>query len=970
WAAATPIDPHRRAVFPVGALHRPGLGTESFEWVDPPPAGTEGGGTDAASLSALLSLPENRLMEVLGNRLASAVPPPSEADLTPFSPWGLALGDLGVALTRTEGRWILELLLSALLTSPRAFGGDPVAPVDEAVIQRTVHETTRDWTNEAFLSFLEPGFQRVGDGPRAVREAFLARIPPWAYPGEIRKAWGGPVLPVEDSPERVAEAAQREALALGRSVADRLVELQADAPRTATTKPDGTKVSRADEEAMVTLASGILEAFPTHEIIGEEDLEPLAPELHRRNRANAGSPYQWFIDPLDGTETYLGGTDIFAVHLELQHEGRPLLAVVALPRKGPDGGPLVVMARAGRAGLWVNGQWHAPAPPENFPTDFAQLTAVAHGKPAIGEPYPFFQRVRALFGETVPRVGSSGLWLTGLALRRVGLSVPGLPDNYSYYASQRVKSWDVAAPGFLLENAGGVLEVHDHGRPFFPLHQRYEDKEAKFSVLAALTPEGAAAWRRAVLESASGDGDRAGPAAASRALPRLEIIHPDRVAGFHPQIAFFDLDGTLWRSTPYDVRALRWAQFLYGETNVTPERFAALREFFVEHDRGDLRAQIAALDAWATERNVGKRVTVVDGRERAQNIEAETRRVRARPDLRTPGVRALLDSLTAAGIPLEVVTSGNEDTTQKTLNGLELTALFRRLHPGGDKEKAVRERLMELGLSAAGAVLIGNDARDMKAARGAGALAVGIAIDEPHAAPLRAAGADVIVHGDFSDLGPLRELLTARPLPGGPAPGPAAPGPRVEILRPERVAAADLRLCFFDINGTLWRGYPFETKAELWSRFLFNDAHPAPERIEEVRRFFIDTDWMNWGEQEKALAAWARERGLAAVHSPAGRERSEEIRKIVNKELVGLATPERVLPGARALLEFLRKAGVRLEVATSGSVETRTRVLRGLGLSEFFGTLHGGGKKGDVIGRRLSEEGLTGTHAVLIGDGR
>jgi hypothetical protein len=240
------------------------------------------------------------------------------------------LGDLGVALTRTEGRWILELLLSALLTSPRAFGGDPVAPVDEAVIQRTVHETTRDWTNEAFLSFLEPGFQRVGDGPRAVREAFLARIPPWAYPGEIRKAWGGPVLPVEDSPERVAEAAQREALALGRSVADRLVELQADAPRTATTKPDGTKVSRADEEAMVTLASGILEAFPTHEIIGEEDLEPLAPELHRRNRANAGSPYQWFIDPLDGTETYLGGTDIFAVHLELQHEGRPLLAVVVL----------------------------------------------------------------------------------------------------------------------------------------------------------------------------------------------------------------------------------------------------------------------------------------------------------------------------------------------------------------------------------------------------------------------------------------------------------------------------------------------------------------------------------------------------------------------------------------------------------------------------------------------------------------
>jgi phosphoglycolate phosphatase-like HAD superfamily hydrolase len=97
------------------------------------------------------------------------------------------------------------------------------------------------------------------------------------------------------------------------------------------------------------------------------------------------------------------------------------------------------------------------------------------------------------------------------------------------------------------------------------------------------------------------------------------------------------------------------------------------------------------------------------------------------------------------------------------------------------------------------------------------------------------------------------------------------------------------------------------------------------------------------GRFPSALAAWARERGLAAVHSPAGRERSEEIRKIVNKELVNLAAPERVLPGTRALLEFLRESGVRLEIATSGSTETRTRVLRGLGLSEFFRTLHGGG---------------------------
>lgn len=1347
---ATPIDPFTPVVFPVGMLHRAGLGEEGFEWVAPPTAGTAGSGTDAAIVNALISLPETRLVESLERRLAAFARPPTEEDLAPFSAWVRSLSDAPPALSGTERRWVLEVLLGWILTRPRAFGGEPGAPVDEAVVQRAVHEATRDWTDEALRAFLEPAFDRANGGPRGVRDAFLARASASSLPAEIRKAWvvpNGPTLnlgplllaapdllrseaprelvvappsdpadrpgavllfkpeiwnkaldpagrglsdsdkrrfiddvlaalvargayvsgalflngaalrvkgfvdrqyenavvrgksrentpaaslaemtartgvPIERifgyeearegilrtlepratalergppaararwealrkssaedaygllwgdvappdgtrtkiggawcqvveiggerflvlsgapagmksryygpgagvlmvevrfpkggafgvrearrligptdgaqapgntlrgmfrerffraadssynglhlsagpvewakerriffgrtprlftdrydagflealfrdpppgswlravpagvdpdasvfaateglpwpqasayldrlydqwrresgvaaapenplpavSPDQVAEEAQREALALGRAVSDRLVELQAEAPRTATTKPDGTQVSRADEEAMVTLAAGLLDAFPTHEIIGEEDLETLSPDLHRRNRANAGSPYQWFVDPLDGTETYLSGTDIFAVHLELQYDGRPLLAVVVLPRKGPEGGPLVVMARAGRAGLWVNGRWHAPLPPESFPTDFAELAAVAHGKPAIGEPYPHFDRVRSRFAETVPRVGSSGLWLTGLALRRVGISLPGLPANYSYYASQRVKSWDVAAPGFLLLNAGGVLEKHDLGESFFPLRQTYEGKETKFSVLASLTPDGAAAWRREILKTSSGGGDRAGPAAAPIALPRLERIHPERVAALQLQIAFFDLDGTLWRSTPYDVKALRWAQFFYGEGNVTPERFSALREFFVEHDRGDLKAQIAALDAWAAERNVGRHVGVVDGHEKAQNIEAETRRVRARPDLQTPGVRALLESLATSGIPLEVVTSGSEDTSQKTLGGLELASLFRRVHPGGDKENAVVERLKELGLTAVGAVLIGNDARDMKAARAAGALAVGIAVDEEHAAPLRAAGADAVVHGDFTDLASLRELLGLNRPPARSS-GRAVSGiSRVEIVRPDRVAAANLRLCFFDINGTLWRGYPFQIKAELWSRFLYNDAHPAPERVDEVRRFFIDTDWMSWGEQEKALAAWARERDLAPVHSPAGRERSEEIRKIVNKELVGLATPEQVLPGTRALLELLRESGVRLEVATSGSAETRNRVLRGLGLSGFFGTLHGGGKKGDVIGRRLAEEGMAGANAALIGDGR
>ena len=85
-------------------------------------------------------------------------------------------------------------------------------------------------------------------------------------------------------------------------------------------KDDRSFVTKADTEAEAAIATIIKEAYPDHGFVGEEG-----------NTWNPESPYQWIVDPLDGTGNFVNGIPLYAVSIALTYNGAPVLGVVYGP---------------------------------------------------------------------------------------------------------------------------------------------------------------------------------------------------------------------------------------------------------------------------------------------------------------------------------------------------------------------------------------------------------------------------------------------------------------------------------------------------------------------------------------------------------------------------------------------------------------------------------------------------------------
>lgn len=86
------------------------------------------------------------------------------------------------------------------------------------------------------------------------------------------------------------------------------------------TKSDDTPVTIADREAERMIRSVIEKHFPTHSIVGEE---------HGSTR---GDPdYAWYVDPIDGTKSFIHGIPLYSVLIGLEIRGRVDVGVIYLP---------------------------------------------------------------------------------------------------------------------------------------------------------------------------------------------------------------------------------------------------------------------------------------------------------------------------------------------------------------------------------------------------------------------------------------------------------------------------------------------------------------------------------------------------------------------------------------------------------------------------------------------------------------
>ncbi len=105
-------------------------------------------------------------------------------------------------------------------------------------------------------------------------------------------------------------------------------------------KADRTPVTRADRGAEELIRARIEKFFPDHAIVGEEF----------GVKESGASGRRWFIDPIDGTKSFLRGIPLYAVLIGYEVEGRVAAGAAYFPALDE------MIAAADGEGCWWNGR--------------------------------------------------------------------------------------------------------------------------------------------------------------------------------------------------------------------------------------------------------------------------------------------------------------------------------------------------------------------------------------------------------------------------------------------------------------------------------------------------------------------------------------------------------------------------------------------------------------------------------------
>lgn len=105
-------------------------------------------------------------------------------------------------------------------------------------------------------------------------------------------------------------------------------------------KADGSPVTIADREAEKLIRAAIEKTFPDHGIYGEE---------FGTKDPTPGCSYTWFIDPIDGTKSFIHGVPLYTTLLALVREEESVVGIINIPAEGQ------MMSAAKGMGCRLNG---------------------------------------------------------------------------------------------------------------------------------------------------------------------------------------------------------------------------------------------------------------------------------------------------------------------------------------------------------------------------------------------------------------------------------------------------------------------------------------------------------------------------------------------------------------------------------------------------------------------------------------
>ncbi len=173
----------------------------------------------------------------------------------------------------------------------------------------------------------------------------------------------------------------------------------------------------------------LLDRFPDHAIFGEEGIA-----------GNQESPFQWIVDPIDGTVNYFYSVPHFCISIALRHKEEIIVGVILDPMRDE-----LWQAEAGCPTL-LNG---APCKVSQRTrlSDCILSVGFSKLKTTIDTGLPLFEKMMYK-ARKCRLMGSAALDLAYVASGRL--------DGY---IESSVSLWDVAAGKLLVECAGGQIEI-------------------------------------------------------------------------------------------------------------------------------------------------------------------------------------------------------------------------------------------------------------------------------------------------------------------------------------------------------------------------------------------------------------------------------------------------------------------------------------------------------------------------------
>ncbi|PIQ86746.1 MAG: hypothetical protein COV73_04255, partial [Candidatus Omnitrophica bacterium CG11_big_fil_rev_8_21_14_0_20_43_6] len=189
--------------------------------------------------------------------------------------------------------------------------------------------------------------------------------------------------------------------------------------------------------------------------------------------------------------------------------------------------------------------------------------------------------------------------------------------------------------------------------------------------------------------------------------------------------------------------------------------------------------------------------------------------------------------------------------------------------------------------------------------------------------------------------------------------------PRVEIINRQRLKGFVLKVLFWDFDGTIWIGYPYDKEAELLAEWIGLNLTDAKNFMHKM------TTGFTMEEREEPLINYLKEHGLIWKGHEAYASFIEDFWAAIDKEIEnkGLATTKFLIPGIAKFMQIIQEKGIIQTVVTGAKAESRSRTAQAVGVAKYLKALYGDGQKDIKIKDAFSEWGFATSQAALIGDG-